>query len=168
MTTLTYLKAIILGLVQGLAEFLPISSSGHLTLLQYFFGIEGDSVLIFTVLLHLGTLVAVFLCYWQDIWELIKELFAMFKDVFTGKGFRLNANPTRRLGVMIIVATIPTAIIGLLFEDIFESFYRGTNTGKQEGSGLGLYICRRLMHLMDGEIFADIVDDNVMCVTLEL
>ncbi|MCR4610146.1 MAG: HAMP domain-containing histidine kinase [Eubacterium sp.] len=52
--------------------------------------------------------------------------------------------------------------------NIFESFYRGTNTGKQEGSGLGLYICRRLMHLMDGEIFADIVDDNVMCVTLEL
>ena len=52
--------------------------------------------------------------------------------------------------------------------NIFESFYRGTNTGKQEGSGLGLYICRRLMHLMDGEIFADIIDGNVMSVTLEL
>ena len=123
MSTLTYLKAIILGLVQGLAEFLPISSSGHLALLQYFFGIEGDSVLIFTVLLHLGTLIAVFIIYRKDIWELIKELIALFKDVFTGKGFRLNANPTRRLGVMIIVATIPTAVIGLLFNDIFESFY---------------------------------------------
>jgi signal transduction histidine kinase len=55
--------------------------------------------------------------------------------------------------------------------NIFESFYRGTNTGKQEGSGLGLYICRRLMHLMDGEIYADIISEDgedVMKVMLEL
>ena len=117
------MKAIILGLVQGLAEFLPISSSGHLALLQYFFGIEGDSVLIFTVLLHLGTLVAVFIAYWHDIVELVKELVAVIKDLCTGKGLQVNKNETRRLGVMIIVATIPTAIIGLLFNDLFESFY---------------------------------------------
>lgn len=117
------MKAIILGLVQGLAEFLPISSSGHLALLQYFFGIEGDSVLIFTVLLHVGTLVAVFIAYWHDIVELVKELVAVIKDLCTGKGLQVNKNETRRLGVMIIVATIPTAIIGLLFNDLFESFY---------------------------------------------
>lgn len=117
------MKAIILGLVQGLAEFLPISSSGHLALLQYFFGIEGDSVLIFTVLLHIGTLVAVFIAYWHDIVELVKELVAVIKDLCTGKGLQVNKNETRRLGVMIIVATIPTAIIGLLFNDLFESFY---------------------------------------------
>lgn len=117
------MKAIILGLVQGLAEFLPISSSGHLALLQYFFGIEGDSVLIFTVLLHVGTLVAVFIAYWNDIVELVKELIAVIKDLCTGKGLQVNKNETRRLGVLIIVATIPTAIIGLLFNDLFESFY---------------------------------------------
>ncbi len=120
---MTYLQAIILGLIQGLAEFLPISSSGHLALLQYFFGIKGDEVLAFTVLLHLGTLISVFIIYWKDIVDLVKELFATIKDLFTGKGLRINANPTRRMGFMIIVATIPTALIGLLFEDYFEGLY---------------------------------------------
>lgn len=120
---MNFFEAIILGLVQGLAEFLPISSSGHLALLQYFFGIEGESVVAFAVLLHLGTLISVFIVYWKDIWELILELGATIKDIFTGKGPRINANPTRRLGFMIIVATIPTAIIGLVFNDMFEAMY---------------------------------------------
>lgn len=120
---MTYLEAIILGLVQGLSEFLPISSSGHLALLQHFFGIEGESVLAFAVLLHLGTLISVFIAYWQDIGALIVELFKMFGDLFTGKGMRINANPTRRLGFMIIVATIPTGIIGVLGKDLFSALY---------------------------------------------
>ena len=120
---MTYIQAIILGLIQGLAEFLPISSSGHLALLQYFFGINGDSVLSFTVLLHLGTLISVFFVYWKDIVDLVKELIATIKDLFTGNGLRINANPTRRMGFMIIVATIPTALIGILFEDFFKSLY---------------------------------------------
>ena len=61
---MTYFQAIVLGLVQGLAEFLPISSSGHLALLQYFFGVESDTVLFFTVMLHVGTLISVFIIYW--------------------------------------------------------------------------------------------------------
>ena len=120
---MTYFQAIILGLTQGLAEFLPVSSSGHLALLQYFFGISSENVLPFTVLMHLGTLLSVFIIYWRDIKDLIIELFATLKDLFTGKGLRINANPTRRLGFMIIVATIPTAVIGLLFEDYFEKLY---------------------------------------------
>ncbi len=120
---MSYFQAILLGLVQGLAEFLPISSSGHLSLLQHFFGVETDKVLLFTVLMHVGTLVSVFIVYRSDIWALIKELFAVFKDIFTGKGLRINANDTRRLGFMIIVATIPTAIIGFLFEDFFNGLY---------------------------------------------
>lgn len=120
---MTYLHAVILGLAQGLAEFLPISSSGHLALLQYFFGISGDNVLSFTVLMHLGTLLSVFIIYWKDITALVVELCATVRDLCTGRGLRINANPTRRLGFMIIVATIPTAIIGLLFEDFFESLY---------------------------------------------
>lgn len=120
---MTYLQAAILGLAQGLAEFLPISSSGHLALLQYFFGINADNVLPFAVLLHLGTLISVFIVYWRDIVQLVQELCACVKDVFTGRGLRINANSTRRLGFMIIVATIPTAIIGLAFNDIFASLY---------------------------------------------
>lgn len=120
---MTYLQAIILGLAQGLAEFLPISSSGHLALLQYFFNISADNVLPFAVLLHLGTLVSVFIIYWKDIVALVKELIAVIRDLFTGRGLRINANPTRRLGFMIIVATIPTAIIGILFNKQFEALY---------------------------------------------
>ena len=114
-----YIEAIILGLVQGLAEFLPISSSGHLALLQYFFDVEGDKVLLFAVLLHLGTLISVFIIYWKDICELLVELVITIKDLCTGKGLRLNERPVRKLGIMIIVATIPTAIIGLLLNDFF-------------------------------------------------
>ena len=123
MATLTYFKAIILGLVQGLAEFLPISSSGHLALLQHFFGISGDDVLVFTVLLHMGTLLSVFIVYWKDIVELIFELGYCIRDIARGNGPRFYCNPVRKLGVMIIAATIPTAIIGLLFNDTFEEFY---------------------------------------------
>ena len=120
---MTYIQAIILGLTQGLAEFLPISSSGHLALLQYFFGIESDNVLPFTVLMHLGTLLSVFIIYWKDIVELVKELVWTIRDICTGKGLRINSSPTRRLGFMIIVATIPTGLIGLLFEDFFNGLY---------------------------------------------
>lgn len=123
MEAINYFSATVLGLVQGLAEFLPISSSGHLALLQHFFGIEGDSVLVFAVLLHMGTLVSVFIVYWRDVVELFAELVACIKDIAAGKGPRFYSNPTRKLGLMIIIATIPTAIIGLLFNDTFESFY---------------------------------------------
>jgi len=120
---LSIFQAIILGLVQGLGEFLPISSSGHLALLQHYFGIDGEKVLSFAVLLHLGTLVSVFIIYWKDISELVLELGQVMKDIGTGKGLRVNANPTRRMGFMIIVATIPTAVIGLAFNDLFTAMY---------------------------------------------
>lgn len=120
---MTYFEATILGLVQGLAEFLPISSSGHLALLQNWFDIDETKVLLFTVLLHVGTLVSVFIVYWKDIWELIKELALTIKDLCTGKGLRMEERPVRKLGVMIIVATIPTAIIGFAFSDFFDSLY---------------------------------------------
>ncbi|MBK5245893.1 MAG: undecaprenyl-diphosphate phosphatase [Peptostreptococcaceae bacterium] len=116
-------EAVLLGLVQGLAEFLPVSSSGHLALLQHFFGIEGENVLAFAVLLHVGTLVSVFIVYWNDIYHLFIELGSVTRDIFTGKGLRMNLNPTRKLGIMIIVATIPTALIGLLFKDVFAAMY---------------------------------------------
>lgn len=112
-----YIEAIVLGLVQGLSEFLPISSSGHLALLENFFGINEESVIFFAVLLHIGTLVSIFVVYHKDIVALFVELYLLIKDVVTGKGLRIEERSTRKLGVMIIVASIPTAIMGLLLEN---------------------------------------------------
>lgn len=120
---MTYFEAIILGLVQGLAEFLPISSSGHLALLQAIFKINGEQVLFFAVMLHLGTLISVFIIYWRDILELLVELVMTVKDLCMGKGLKLETHPVRKLGVMIIVSTIPTAIMGLAFNDFFGNLY---------------------------------------------
>lgn len=141
---MTYFQAIILGLAQGLSEFLPISSSGHLALLQYFFNVSAENVLPFAVLLHLGTLVSVFIAYWKDIVELVKELGAVIKDIFTGKGLRINANPTRRLGFMIIVATIPTAVIGLVFNDAFAALYLSLTA-----IGIGLLITGTILFIAE-------------------
>ena len=139
-----YFEAVVLGLLQGLAEFLPISSSGHLALAQNLFGVEADKVLLFAVLLHLGTLIAVFVAYWRDIWELIVELCVTIKDLCTGKGLRLEERPVRKLGVMIIVATIPTAVIGLLFNDFFEGLY-----SSMVAVGIGFLITGVLMFLAE-------------------
>lgn len=120
---MTYLQAVILGLVQGLAEFLPISSSGHLAILENFFGIKEDSMLFFAVMLHFGTLLSVFVVFWKDIVELFKELILTIKDLIGKKGLRLDERPIRKLGVMIIVSCIPTALIGFIFGDVFEGLY---------------------------------------------
>jgi undecaprenyl-diphosphatase len=116
-------KAILLGLVQGLAEFLPISSSGHLAILQHYLGIDSGDAMLFTVLLHLGTLVSVCLCYRKDIAELIVEFILMFRDVFTGKGFGFKENDMRKLAIMIIIATIPAAVCGVLFDNFISRVF---------------------------------------------
>lgn len=120
---MTTFQAIILGLIQGLAEFLPISSSGHLALAQHFFGINSESVLIFAVLLHVGTLISVFIVYWKDILGLIYEFFGTFADLVKTKRFDVNKNATRRMCWLIITATVPTAVIGFLFDEKFEKLY---------------------------------------------
>jgi undecaprenyl-diphosphatase len=132
---MTFLESIVLGLAQGLSEFLPISSSGHLALLEYFFGVDEDRVLAFAALLHLGTLFSIFFVYYREIGALLLELCAVFRDIFTGRGPRVNANETRRLGFMIIVATIPTAAAGLLLRDLFSGLY-----GSLAAIGVGLLI----------------------------
>lgn len=141
---LTIFEAIILGLVQGLAEFLPISSSGHLALLQHFFGIEEGDALTFAIMLHVGTLISVFVVYWRDLVGLIAELGMVFKDIFTGKGPRIDANPTRKLGFLIIVATIPTGIIGILLRDVFEMMY-----GSLVFLGIGFLITGTILFIAD-------------------
>jgi len=140
LATLTYLQAIILGIVQGLGEFLPISSSGHLAILEHFFDIKGDSVLLFAVLLHMGTLLSVLVIYRRDIIALCRELALTIKDIVTGKGPRINSSPERRLGFMILVATIPTGLMGVLFNDVFTGFYQSLTA-----IGIGLLITGTLL-----------------------
>jgi len=120
---MTVIEAFILGLIQGASEFLPISSSGHLSIAGRLMGFdpEGDNLLSFNILLHVATLVAVFIVYRNDILEMIKAFFGMVKDIFTGKGLRLKEFLYRRLIVMLIVATIPATIAAFVLGDIIEN-----------------------------------------------
>lgn len=98
--------SIFMGLVQGIAEFLPISSSGHLAIMEHFFGVNMEIPEVFDVLLHLGTLLAVFVAYWSDICAMVREFFIGCKDL--AKHTTPKPLPSaRRLILLIIVATIP-------------------------------------------------------------
>ena len=105
---MSLLSSILLGLIQGLAEFLPISSSGHLAIAEHFLGQAGVPATpdFFDVLLHLGTLVAVFVAYWKDIREMIVELIDGVRDLAHGTT-PTPMPPARRLILLIIVATVP-------------------------------------------------------------
>ncbi|TCL42447.1 MULTISPECIES: undecaprenyl-diphosphate phosphatase [Oscillospiraceae] len=114
------LQALLQGALQGLTEFLPISSSGHLSIFQYFTGLSGESGLLFTVLLHLGTLIAVFIAFWKTILELVVEFFHMLGEIFTGR-FRLSqANPSQRMILLLIVSLLPLCFF-ILFKDFYAS-----------------------------------------------
>lgn len=124
------LKAVILGLIQGVAEFLPISSSGHLAIFKHVLDFETDTGLLFDVLLHLGTLAAVFVAFRKDIFELIKEGFSIIGQFFKSVWLRLFkkeawqpvvTTPYRRFVMLVIVSTIPTGIMGILLSDAINA-----------------------------------------------
>ncbi len=112
---MNYISSVLMGILQGVAEFLPISSSGHLALFQHFFGVENyeETQMFFTVLLHLGTLISVFVYYWQDIWEMIREFFLLVGGLFSRRDSQTQSAPppARRMVLLIIVATLPLFII---------------------------------------------------------
>lgn len=104
---MTIFEAALLGIIQGLTEFLPISSSGHLVIGQKMLGISiaGN---VFEVVVHLGTLVSVLIVFWTDIWQLIKSF---------------KSTPTQKYILALAIATLPAAIAGILFKDIIlEAF----------------------------------------------
>ena len=117
---LSLLSAVLLGLVQGVAEFLPISSSGHLAIVEHLLASGAIEVPDFyDVLLHLGTLVAVFIAYWQDIRDMILELIDGVRDL--ARGTTPNpVPPARRMILLIIVGTLPLFIV-LPVKDFVES-----------------------------------------------
>ncbi|MDO4748234.1 MAG: undecaprenyl-diphosphate phosphatase [Eubacteriales bacterium] len=103
-------EAVIQGIIQGLTEFLPVSSSGHLAITQHVLGVSEDN-LFFNVMLHIGTLVAVVAFYYKLIFKLIKEFFAIIKDVFTGKFTFKEMNHERKMIFMLIVALLPLFLL---------------------------------------------------------
>lgn len=105
-------EAIVLGAVQGLTEFLPVSSSGHLAIFQHFFGLN-DNNLFFNVMLHVGTLTAVCAVYWRLFLRLIKSFFMILKKIFTGKFKWSEMDANENLVMMIIIGLLPLFLLFL-------------------------------------------------------
>jgi undecaprenyl-diphosphatase len=110
----TLLAAVIMGIVQGLTEFLPVSSSGHLIIVPFLLGITDPFItsLEFSVILHIGTLIALLLYFRPDWLRLVPAFFATLRDR------SLAGDPDRRLAILIAIATVPAAVIGFLFHDV--------------------------------------------------
>ena len=108
---MSIIKAIILGIVQGVTEFLPISSSGHLSLFQHFLNVDGEGSLLFSVLLHLGTLIAVFVVFYKTIFELVIDAFDLLKDIFTGKFKFKQLQGKKKMLVMFVFSCIPLLLL---------------------------------------------------------
>lgn len=113
---MTIFQAILLGILQGLTEFLPISSSGHLVILPFFLNwrLPEKEMFIFNVLVQNGTLVAVILYFWKDLWAIVRDFFS---QLFKGTPF---ANHNARLGWLLIAATLPAGLAGLFLQDLVE------------------------------------------------
>lgn len=132
---MTILQSIFLGIIQGITEFLPVSSSGHLAILENIFHIQTDGGMLFDIMLHVGTLVAVFVVYHKDIWKMIKEAIFMAWDIlknlrtfFLNKIHKTNLkyikvvqNSYRKFVVLVLVSTVPTGIIGVLGGDLVDA-----------------------------------------------
>jgi undecaprenyl-diphosphatase len=116
---MSIIEAILQGIIQGLSEFLPISSSGHLSLFQHFFGLSGDTAILTVIVMHLGTLVAVFVAFREKIKALILEAFSLLRDLFTLKFSWKCMNENRRMIIMIIVSILPLFVF-YIFRNFFE------------------------------------------------
>lgn len=132
---MTLWQAILMAVIQGLTEFFPVSSSGHLALFQILFGVEADAGLLYDVLLHVGTLAAVCIVYRRDVARMAVAAFQIARDAcgnvaifFRGLGkegagpyHRIVSSSYRKLVVLIVVSTIPTGVIGFFGRDVVEA-----------------------------------------------
>ena len=115
--------AVIQGIIQGLTEFLPVSSSGHLSLYQHFTGNSGEAAGIYSILLHLGTLLAVAIAFWKELFDMVKEFFSMAKEIVSGKFDKNNMTGSRRLIFLFIISLLP-----LCFFYFISDFYNSLST----------------------------------------
>jgi len=117
---LTLGAVILLAIIQGLTEFFPVSSSGHLVLGQYFLGVQSPGVAL-EVALHLGTVISIIVVYYSDILGLVQGFFSFFLDP---KGLQSKKHMVyRKLIVLLVLGSVPTALIGILFIDTFERLF---------------------------------------------
>lgn len=108
---MSILEAIIMGILQGFTEFLPVSSSGHLELANYFFGIKGESNLQFTMAVHAATVLSTITVFYREIGQLFKGL------------FKFQMNTETRYIINIIISMIPIAVVGFFFRDTIEGLF---------------------------------------------
>lgn len=132
---MTLLQSVLMGIIQGLTEFLPISSSGHLAIFKELFGVETDTGMVFDIMLHVGTLAAIFIAYFKDIkrlfiegfkilYDCILNIIIFFKNIIHKENMpykRIVNNAYRKFVMLIITSTIPTAIIGMAAKDLVET-----------------------------------------------
>ena len=132
---MTILQAIFLGIIQGLTEFLPVSSSGHLAIAQNIFEIDTGGSMLFDIMLHVGTLAAVFVAYRKDIVRMIREAICICIDIGANTKIwisnrkndealrykRIIHNNYRKFVVLILVSTIPTGVIGYAAKNLVEA-----------------------------------------------
>jgi undecaprenyl-diphosphatase len=114
---MNWLEALTLAVVQGLTEFLPVSSSGHLVLAQSLFGIEASAAFVYDIVLHLGTAAAALLFYRRDVAAVLLGLLPPYRQAPPA------TVASRRLLLLLVAATVPTAVIGLAFKDFFEGLF---------------------------------------------
>ena len=115
---MTTFQAIILGIVQGATEFLPVSSSGHLVIMPYLLGFPNAPV-IFDAMVHVATLFAVLIFFKKEFIDIILS----FKSIIAGENASEEVKFNRKLGIMLVIGTIPAAVIGVLFEEFFTEFF---------------------------------------------
>lgn len=118
------LEAFILGIVQGLTEFLPVSSDGHLTIATALLGARGEDNLVFDIILHAGTACATILVFRKDIWDLIKGL------------LKFRWNEETKFVALLVVSMLPVLAVGLLLKDQIESAFEGRYSVPIAGGGL--------------------------------
>lgn len=121
---MTIQEAIILGIIQGLTEFLPVSSSGHLVLFQHLFGLK-EAELFFDVCVHLGTLLAVIVVFRQEIKNIILALMRLFSSSASKKTVlqKIESDPDLKMALLIVIGSIPTAVLGFLFRGIADRLF---------------------------------------------
>ncbi|MBQ0094663.1 MAG: undecaprenyl-diphosphate phosphatase [Bacteroidetes bacterium] len=120
---MNWIESLLLGLLQGLTEYLPISSSGHLAIASSLFGIDGEQNLAFTVIVHIATVLSTLVILW-------KEIVWIFKDLFTRQSWKSYSglNEGTRYAINIIISMIPVGIVGLFFKDRIEEIFGAGTT----------------------------------------
>ena len=146
---MSWLEGTILGLIQGLSEFLPISSSGHLTIFQTLFGIGGEGNLTFDVAVHLATVFSIIVVFWNPIIELVSGL------------FKKGANKEKDYFFKLLISMIPILLVGLLLKPFVEKIFATDAIRRSTGNGLlvvGICLVVTAILLLTSEILSAVMD----------